>query len=277
MRDSYRSQTIVGRDEPPFGAFAPRGLQAAVLGLARVPPFHRGTLRRPVANLVRALGVNGTVDLARDGLSFRLRNGANLIEDGILVHPAYNAAEIAFLMEGMPEGGVFIDLRANIGLYTLPLARKAGPAGRVLAIDANRDVVEALAFNLDASGLGNVTVACVAVGEAEGRARLHIRNDDLAIVEVEETSDGEIAIRPLAAIVAEAGLTRVDTLKADIEGFEDKALLPYLEGADEALLPGRIVIEHLGRAYWKRDCFPVFERLGYRLVGSTRGNSMFAR
>lgn len=277
MTAPYQHQAIVGDAEPPFGAFAPRGLQAVVLGLARVPPFYRGTLRRPMANLVRRLGATGTVDVTTRDVSYRLRRGTNLIEDGILVHPSYNGVEIEFLLAGMPEGGTFIDLGANIGLYTLPLARKAGPRGRVLAIDANPDIVEALRFNIAASGLSNVTVACVAAGEAEGRARLAIDKNDLAIVEVEEDPSGDIPIRPLAAIVAEAGLAQVDALKADIEGFEDKALAPYLRMAGEALRPKRIVIEHLLRRNWKPDLFPLFESLGYRVAGRTRGNTLFLR
>src|SRR5690606_5095275 len=231
----------------------PRGLQAVVLGLARIPPFYRGTLRRPMANLVRRLGTGGIVDVTAREVSFRLRQGTNLIEDGILVHPAYNGVEIDFLIAGMPEGGSFIDLGANIGLYTLPLARKAGPLGRVLAIDANPDIAKALEFNVAASRLSNVTIACVAAGEAEGRARLGIDKGDLAIVEVEEDPAGEVRIRPLADIAADAGLDHVDVLKADIEGFEDKALAPYLLSAGEAMRPKRIVIEHLLRRDWKTD------------------------
>lgn len=279
MSALYHSQPIVAEAEPPFGAFAPRGLQAAVLGLARVPPFYRGAFRRPVADLVRRLGSTRTLDVERRGVAFRLRGGSgrNLIEDGLLVHPAYNSIEIDFLLDGTPEGGVFVDLGANIGLYTLPLARKAGPSGHVLAIDANPDIVAALEFNIAASRLANVKVACVAVGEKEGRAHLEIRKDDLAIVEVAEDPDGAIAIRPLADIVREAGLSRIDTLKADIEGFEDRALLPFLATADDALLPRRIVIEHLTRDEWKTDLFPVFDRMGYRPAGRTRGNSLFQR
>lgn len=277
MSALYQHQAIVGEAEPPFGAYAPRGLQAAVLRLAHVPPFYRGSLRRPMADLVRRLGRDGIVDVMSDGGSFRLRSAANLIEDGILVHPAYNRVEIDFLRDGTPAGGVFVDLGANIGLYTVPLAMKAGPSGRVLSVDANPDIVKALAFNLAASGLANVTIACVAVGDTQARAHLAIRKDDIAIVEVEEDPDGDIEVRPLSRIVADSGLTRVDTLKADIEGYEDRALIPYLDSVPDAMKPRRIVIEHLTRDVWKTDCFPVFERHGYRLVGRTRGNSLFSR
>lgn len=275
MSALYQHQAIVAEREPSFGAFAPRGLQAALLRLARIPPFYRGLFRRRVANFVRGLANDGVIDVTARGVCYRLRRGANLIEDGILVHPAYNGVEIDFLLGGMPEGGTFIDLGANIGLYTLPLARKAGPGGRVLAIDANPDIIEALRFNIAASGLDNVTIACVAVGETEGRAHLAIAKDDLAIVAVREDPKGDVSIRPLSAIVAEAGLTRVDALKADIEGFEDRALAPFFATASGAMRPGRIVIEHLGRESWKPDLFPLFEQLGYRPAGRTRSNSLF--
>jgi len=276
MSSRYESRPLVAADEPTFGTFAPRGLQALALACARVPPFYRGFFRRPLANLVRSLGRSRELDVVRDGLAFRLRGAANLIEDGILVHPAYNRVEIDFLSAGMPAGGAFVDLGANMGLYTLPLARRAGPRGRVLAVDANRAIVPALEFNVRASGLANVTVACVAVGERPGRASLAIRNDDLAIVEVQEDAAGDVEIRPLVEIVRAAGLARIDALKADIEGYEDQALVPFLREAEPALHPRRIVIEHLGRPQWKTDLFPVLAGYGYELVGQTRGNSLFA-
>lgn len=276
MSALYEHRTLVPSDEPAFGAYAPTVLQSALIALAHVPPFHRGALRRPMANLVRRLGRDNIVDLTTKGVSFRLRQGTNLIEDGILVHPAYNAVEIDFLRDGTPEGGVFVDLGANIGLYTLPLAYKAGPKGRVLAIDANPDIVKALQFNVAASKLENVTIACVAAGDVESTARLEIRKDDLAIVEVAEDPDGEIEIKPLAKIIRDAGLDRINALKADIEGFEDRALLPLLNN-EPSLHPRRIVIEHLTRDQWRTDLIPELERHGYRLVGKTRGNSLYRK
>jgi len=276
MSALYERRVVVAPDEPSFGAYAPNRLQSALLALAHVPPFYRGVLRRPMANLVRALGRTPVIDLTKKGVSFRLRQGTNLIEDGILVHPAYNSVEIDFLREGTPVGGVFVDLGANIGLYTLPLARKAGPSGRVLAIDANPDIVKALEFNIAASKLDNVTVACVAVGDSAGRARLEIRKADLAIVEVADDPEGEIEIKPLAEIARDAGIDHIDTLKADIEGFEDRAILPLLDG-HPALHPGRIVIEHLTRDQWRSDLLAAFARHGYRLVGKTRGNSLYEK
>lgn len=268
---------LVRTDEPPFGAYEPRGLQRMLRAFAQVPPFHRGRLRRPMANLIRRMAPNGMVDVHFRGGAFRLRPEPNLIEDSILVYPRYNSREIDFLIEGTPVGGVFIDLGSNVGLYSLALAAHIGSEGRVLAIDANPDMAEALKFNAAASGFNNVVMVNVAVGECAARADLLGGRNDLAIVCVAENPQGSIEIRPLADIVREAGVTRVDSLKADIEGFEDQALIPYLNSVDDALKPKRISIEHLGRAEWKNDLFPVFEKHGYRKVDTTQGNTLFIR
>lgn len=268
---------LVSEHEPPFGSFEPRGLQRLVRAIAQIPPFHRGMMRRPMANLIRRMSKDGIVDVHFRGGAFRTRPDINLIEDALLVYPAYNSEEIDFLIEGTPQGGVFIDLGSNVGLYTLALAAHIGPQGIALAIDANPDMAAALRFNVEASGFQNVIMVNTAVGERAAKADLLGGRNDLAIVRVSENPEGNIEIRPLADIVREAGLTRVDSLKADIEGFEDQALIPYLNTVEDALKPKRISIEHLGRADWKNDLFPVFEQHGYRIVGRTRGNTLFIR
>jgi FkbM family methyltransferase len=275
MTVAYAPTAIVSADEPAFGAYAPNLAQRLMVALTRIPPFGRGIFRKRLAGAIRGLSPSGAIDVFFRGAAFRLRGASsNLIEDGILVRPGYNGREIDFLAGALGPGSVFVDLGANIGLYTLPLARNAG---RAIAIDANPAILKALDFNTVASGLANVTPVCAAVGEHTARARLEIRKDDLAIVSVEEDENGEVAMRTLADILAEAGVTRIDALKADIEGYEDRAILPFLATCAPDMKPRRIVIEHLGRKEWPTDCFPVFEAHGYRLCGQTRGNSLFER
>ena len=67
-----------------------------------------------------------------------------------------------------------------------------------------------------------------AVGEHEGKVELTIRKNDVAIVAVEETDQGSIQMRSLKSIVEDEGIKHIDALKIDIEGYEDKALAPFL-------------------------------------------------
>lgn len=268
---------LVHDDEPPFGQFEPQGLQWLARKICQIPPLHRGNLRRPMANLVRKLSGSPYIDVHYRGAAFRLRPQSNIIEDALLVHPYYNHRELDFLMAGTPTGGSFVDLGSNIGFYSLTMAAHIGPTGHVVSVDANPDMAAALVFNAQASGFSHVQMVNVAVGETPSRADLFIKLGDLAIVNVAENPTGQIEIRPLLDIVQGAGLTCVDSLKADIEGFEDQALIPYLNAVDTPLKPKRMTIEHTSRHEWKNDLFPVLKRHGYRLVTTTKGNSFFER
>jgi FkbM family methyltransferase len=251
-------------------------LQRALIWLTQNTILQRGLLRHLMTKWITSLG--RPLDIRFRGCAYRIEGRNNLIETGMLTRPSYNAVEIDFLGEAVKGGGVMLDIGSNVGLYSLPLARVAGPDGRMVAIDANLDMVRHLSFNAKASGLDNVTSIHRAVGATTGRVNLQILKDDVAIVSVIEAQDGAVEMLPLLTIVRDAGLTRVDALKIDIEGHEDKALVPYLQQASDDLLPSRVVIEYIeaeGGDY--PGCAAEFARLGYRLVRRTRNNSLFQR
>ena len=259
----------------PWGSHAPGLLQRLLITVTQNTVLQRGALRGEMTRRIMALGC--PLDIRFRDCCYRIEARNNLIEVGLLARPSYNAPEIEFLQHAVQDGGVAVDIGSNVGLYALPLARTAGPKGRVLAIDANPDMVRHLEFNADASGLANVTALHVAVGAVEAQVDLRIRQDDVAIVNVEQSDTGTIAMRPLLRILSDAGIDRVDSLKIDIEGHEDEALVPFLQQAPEPLLPTRIVIERAGPEGDYPGCVTEFDRLGYRRVGQTRNNSMYER
>ncbi len=267
-------QHLVDADESaPFGTFAPNGLQRAVITAARNSFLRRGLFRRTVTTLI--MGSAGKpLDVKFRDCAYRLRGRNNLIELGILLRADYNAGDIDFLLDGSRAGDCFVDVGANIGLYTQPLAKRAGPAGKVVAIDANPLMARRLAWNVDASGLRNVQIFACAVSDREGAGSLNIRKDDIAIVSVDEHEGGEVPIRTLASIVDEAGLSRIHGLKIDIEGHEDKALAPFILGAADNLLPKRIVIERAPGGDYPA-CAAAFAARGYVRVGQSRNNSFY--
>jgi FkbM family methyltransferase len=272
-RDEH--ETIDGDEHLPFGHFAPTAVQAALIRLAANSFLHRGLFRRTMTGLVMGMG-GKPLDVTFRGCAYRVRGRNNLIEFGLLLNPGYNDADIDFLIEGMPTGGVFIDIGANIGLYALPLAKAAGPTGTVVAIDANRLMARRLAFNAAASDIGNVAIFACAVSDYEGTGSLNIRKDDIAIVALEEGADGSVPVRTLPSILAEAGVRHIDALKIDIEGHEERVLAPFIRTCDAARLPRRIVIE---RPTYDDDypaCAAAFRERGYRLKGRSRNNSFYS-
>jgi FkbM family methyltransferase len=267
MRTSFGHQA-------PYGTYAPRGMQKFLLLLARGSFLKRGLFRPTMARLI--MGKPGTpIDVDFRNCQYRLMGSNNLIEYGMLLNPRYNGEDIDFLLAQAPAGSHFIDLGSNIGLYSLPMAKTAAPNGIVISIDANPMMGQTLEWSAAASKLDNVKVVSCAVSDRDGRADLMVRKDDVAIVHVKETPDGAVPVRTLASIVKEHGLTSIYGLKIDIEGHEDKALVPFLTAAPAELLPKRIVIEHPRPQEDYPGCAAAFKARGYQLKGRNQNNSFY--
>lgn len=279
MQGSWRSVTSAEQSAQdadaslPFGHFAPNAIQRALVALCRNTLLKRGVFRGAMTRLILSLG-RGTLDIRFRGAAYRIRGENNLIEYGLLLVPTYNGTDIDFLLDGSPPDACFVDLGCNIGLYSLPLA-VARPCGRVISVDANPKMVARIGWNAAASGLGNVDVVHAAVSDSDGRGDLVIRKDDVAIVAVQENDSGEMPMRTLASILSDAGLTAIHGLKIDIEGHEDRALVPFLDGCAEPMLPRRIVIEHPEPQADYPGCTAAFARHRYRLVTRSRNNSLY--
>jgi len=253
-----------------------------LIDFARRSPLKRGVFRASVSRLVFALG-RGPIDIDFRGATFRLEGGRNLIEYGILLNTDYNKQDIDFLGAALSDGAapgaapgpVIVDIGCNIGLYSLPLARIAGPNGRCISIDANPMMTSRLMRNAALSGLDTITAFACAVSDRDGSGSLAVRKNDDAIVAVVENVDGPIPVRTLLSVLTEAAIERIDALKIDIEGHEDKALPPFLDQAPPQLLPRRIVIEHPEQDRDYEGCAAAFQRHGYILTGRSRNNSFY--
>ena len=88
-----------------------------------------------------------------------------------LLHPprAHRAA-LAFLR----PGAVAIDIGANLGEWTIPLARTVGAAGRVLAVEPAPRSAAALRATLDANALRHAEVIRCAVSDHDGNGEFAV-------------------------------------------------------------------------------------------------------
>lgn len=277
MTRPVRAEELTKADDDdglPFGHFAPSGWQSLLIRASRHVGAHRGAFRHATANLIRG-GRRQPLDVSFLGCNYRLRLANNAVDFGMLLNPKYNSEDIGFLRDNLPEGGIFLDIGSNIGLFSLPLARKARA---VLAIDANPLMVGRLRWNAKASGLSNVTATNCAVSDREGAGFLAIRRNDLGQVHLADGGDGHsVPVRPLRAIVEQAGLAKVDCLKIDIEGHEERALPPFIDSLPDDNLPVAICIERDPQNGEYPKCAACLKARGYRLVGSSRNNNFYLK
>jgi len=265
---------------PRFGAFAPNAAQKAIIGLAHRSRLKRGAFRPMLSRLVNLLRA-GPVDVTYQGASFRFYHQASATERGALFNPDYNIEELDFLRAQTPEGGVFADIGANVGTYAMPLARHVGASGKVIAVEPHPITHARLAFNRDASGFTQVALVAAAAGPADGELMIETDGDNLGASHIVAGDHAANAIKVpslrLQRILTEAGVGRLDALKIDVEGFEDRVLTGFFRGAPQALYPRAVVIEHLSRHEWQADCIADMISRGYAETGRTRSNTLLVR
>jgi hypothetical protein len=74
--------------------------------------------------------------------------------------------------------------------------------------------------------------------------------------------------------VSEAGFEHVDAIKIDVEGFEDKVLIPYLSSVPRSLYPNSVILEaNVGS--WQADLIGVLKNAGYQTSGELAHNGIF--
>jgi FkbM family methyltransferase len=281
-------------DPRPYGACTVGPMAGAVIAFTRaLPATWLGKrmsmpLRRPVINGLGGRGVDTTLWDARA----RLYPADNSCEKDALFTPQiYDTLERAMIgaaidRKSAAEGPfVFLDIGANVGLYSLFVAKRSGAnrhngGARILAAEPQPGIVDRLRFNVACNPDFDISVAPVAVTDRDGEVELvlHARDAAGSRLDLGAESVGTEAVRvparPLAALVAEAGFSSVDALKIDVEGAEHLVLVPFLSGAPQALLPRLIVIEDHSQS-WPVDLYALFKTLGYREAARSRVNRLF--
>lgn len=266
----------------PFGTYRARGLARFAWRLADwhdLAPTLRKKLRAVVARLFA-----GPFDAEVEGIRFRLYPGSNYDDRKILARQRLpERAERRFLAAHLRPGTVFVDVGANVGSYSLAAARCGAT---VLAVEANPETAGRLAFNIAANGLAGIDLATVAVGERRGTMELWSEPSNCGFAtllpDLTEEWQGDwrprqVRVEPLAEILVSYGVTRVDVLKVDVEGYEDRVLLPYIRSADPSGHPGAILLETNCREHWQEDCLAVLAASGYRVEGETKDNVLLRR
>jgi FkbM family methyltransferase len=265
---------------PAFGAFAPTRAQAAIIALAHRTRLKRGAFRPLLSRLINLLRA-GPVDVPYQGASFRFYHQASATERGALLNPDYNLEELDFLRAHTPIGGVFVDVGANVGTYAMVLARHVGTGGKVIAIEPHPVTHARLAFNRAASGFTQVALVAAAAGSSDGELMIETDGDNLGASHIVSGDSAGNAIRVpslrLQHILEDAGVSHVDTLKIDVEGYEDRVLTGFFKQAPPSLWPRAVVIEHLSRNEWLADCIADMRARGYVETGRTRSNTMLVR
>jgi FkbM family methyltransferase len=199
----------------------------------------------------QAGSVHGRIQLLEDGN--RLVGGDELLArtpNGYVLAPADGPGFARFLAKAavweqvtsrlldlaLREGMTFVDVGANLGLYTLQAAGRVGPAGAVIALEPNPHLFRLLRKSIRINDMEDIcNCVNIALSSADGIATLD-GSKYCAVNSLNEEAKFHVKTAPLDDVLRDA--RRVDVVKIDAGGAE----LDVLEGMNHVLSSRRDIV-----------------------------------
>jgi len=269
----------------PFGTFEPIAqIKKKIQRCHRLPANWFG---KQMAQLLRKQVLSeltGPLDLEFDQVKLRCHLKDNVSERGYVFMPwRWDAIERQAMLDALPADGVFVDIGANVGIYSAIAATQLNRMGVVVAIEPNPPVFERLKFNLESTREGlseqpRIESVQIGISDQTGSFDLFLDDENLGASSLLKTNRKQSAIQvpcqTLLEVIEDQKLSRVDVIKCDIEGAEDRALIPFLMEAPHHLLPHCFIFEN-NQDQWQGGLFEVLKQRNYLQTHQTRLNYIY--
>jgi len=280
-------------DSEIFGALAPGKIDRLVMALTSPLPDNWLGLRLAIL-LRRAVTMrldypDGALDVVRWGMRLRLHPRDNGCEKNILFTPRmYEPIELGELAADIARAAdqgrpfVFVDVGANVGLFSFFVASRAGQSARIFAIEPEPGNLRRMNFNIGLNTGVPIKVIPQALSDTAGYVTVHLNRRDrggtrITTIDQSQTPSGVVVpTQTLLNLLITETVDAVDALKIDVEGLEDVILEPFFRDAPMRLWPRLVIIED-SRATWKVDVVARLAGKGYRVVTRTRHNNFVLR
>jgi FkbM family methyltransferase len=188
---------------------------------------------------------------------FKCRKGSNT-DVIVATEGCFEREFTKYLLGKSPK--VFVDVGANIGRYTIPMAKKSGT---VVAIDADPENFNQLAENIKLNNLKNVIAVERACWFEEAVLPMNVESLISKTTSSLKGASGKVVdvrCSTLDTILKECGITEVDLVKMDIEGAEREGLMGMKETIANS--PNIEIIFEAWNQQDVRECTEVLNKLG---------------
>ncbi len=269
----------------PFGSYQPDAKTQRKIDWCHQLPAN--WLGKQIAQLLRKQVMSAAMlplDLEFGQVRLRCQLDDNISERGFVFMPwRWDAIERQVMLDALPHEGVFVDIGANVGIYSAIAASHLNRLGAVIAIEPNPPVFERLQFNLTATREGlkekpRIETMQLGISDESGEFELFLDDDNLGASSLLEKSHKQSSIQvpcqTLLDVIDAQKLSRVDVIKCDIEGAEDRALIPFLVDAPHHLLPHCFIFEN-NQQQWQGDLLDVLQQRDYIQTHQTRLNYIY--
>ena len=160
-----------------------------------------------------------------DGVKIVVPNSLDLITPYVLREQQdFFEDELKFVRKLLGPGQKVIDIGANYGVYTLPMAQRVGSSGHVWAFEPTSTTAQILAEGIKENAFAHVTLVRKAVSSTPGIAQLSLQRDPEANSIVHgDAASGEtetVSMVTLDECMDRYRWADIDLIKIDAEGEE---------------------------------------------------------
>lgn len=190
------------------------------------------------------------------------------IQENLYFLGEYEKAELTSIEQFLNHDSIFIDIGANIGLYTLYASKIINENGLIVSFEPFSENYKSLAKNISLNGVSNVSLEKMAIGEKDGVIKLYYDENEknlgmVSTISIEKGAQEEVKLISLDSYLKNKSFTKIDLIKIDIESFEYSALL----GMKSTLIRYHptLLIEILNtdKSVTKSNCDQLLTDMGY--------------
>jgi FkbM family methyltransferase len=169
----------------------------------------------------------------QDNFLFKIDNDLqiNLYKDSMLskmIYKGFEKEELEFVKSVLNEGDVFIDVGANIGLYTLIASRRVGNTGKVISFEPSPVSFKRLNENIVLNNLENTDSRNIGLSNQIGTLKFHMSNngydawDSFAYTSATDKSlkNIDVPVSTLDSEISGIEKEKIKLIKIDVEGWE---------------------------------------------------------
>ena len=169
------------------------------------------------------------------GFRYQVPDVTEPIAFHLTINQTYEPETLDLILKHLRPGDVFVDVGANIGVFTLPASKRVGQQGRVIAAEASTDIYTYLQRNVEANGARQVTVLNCAICDFTGSVPFYPAPKEKFGMGSLGAQFGakpvDVPARTLDKVLEEVAVEHVAVIKVDVEGFE----VSVFRGAEKLL------------------------------------------
>lgn len=188
---------------------------------------HRGQwfVHEKLRELLR-VKVDADLEVTRDGLKWIL-NPSDHMQSGLFWLGAQDYWDIYHIKKLLKPGDVIFDVGANFGYYSIVLSASLNKQCEVHAFEPNQPTYDRLLRNIELNELTEIIVTHrLGLSDVAGTGHIIERADNSGAATIEITQEGGNAdLITLDDFCRDRKIARMDFMKIDIEGFEERMLL----------------------------------------------------